>query len=777
MGLRSRWKSVPTYWQELIIASLSTMMVYGLSVHYNWYDFLHDKVVSYDRMADHGYFQLDELFVVALFLVPYLGLFAWRRWSEAMGLLHEREQDLEKVRAAKVQAETANRTKSQFLANMSHEIRTPMNAIMGMTDLVLDGDLTDEQKENLAIVKSSAQSLLQVINDILDFSKIEAGKLELASTEFSLQKVISDTVKSLSVRANEKRLELACRVAPNSHDALIGDPYRLRQVLVNLLGNAIKFTQEGEIVVSADTELAEDDQVRVHLSVRDTGIGISNSEQQRIFDAFTQVDGSSTRRFGGTGLGLAISTRLVELMSGHIWVDSERGKGSNFHFTAVFQINQSAEHLESRTHAELKGTRALIADDNATNRLILEEVLTNWQMSVTSVASGEAALAALRNASVMGKPFQLALLDAMMPEVDGFEVAQRCKSDREISTATIMILSSADADSDAARCRQLGIASYLRKPIGTHELREAVVAALSSMPIKRTTAGPVPTPLLDGPLRWNILLAEDNILNQRVAASILKKKGHFVQPVNNGKEALEALACERFDLVLMDVQMPELDGFEATRAIRHQEEQTGQHIPIIAMTAHAMKGDRERCLDAGMDDYLAKPVEPKALYAVVDSWGAWAKERNGQLLSVARFASERSVESSESRVTKLKAPEANQIDAEVFDVIGLQARVENDLELLDEMVELYLSSSPLLLEEIETAVEEHNADKLVRGAHTLKGVLRNMCATNCADAAFELEKVGKSNQFDGAGQSLATLKNEYQRLNEVLKDVVKGTTA
>ncbi len=773
MTSRKRWKSLPNYVQELIIAVVSTMMFYGLANHYDLYEYLHDVVAKYNDIGERYYLPLDELFVVALFVVPYLGLFAWRRWSEVKRLLHEREQDLREVRAAKDQAELANRSKSEFLANMSHEIRTPMNAIIGMTELVLDSDLTHEQKENLEIVRTSSQSLLQIINDILDFSKIEAGKLELASTQFSLQRVLSDTVKSLSVRANEKKLELACRVAPDAHDALIGDPHRLRQVLVNLLGNAIKFTQQGEIVVSADSESLEDNQVRVHISVRDTGMGISKDQQRRIFEAFTQVDGSSTRRFGGTGLGLAISTRLVSLMGGHLWVDSEPGKGSTFHFTIVFQHDELAENSQSTPPRELYGTRVLIVDDNATNRMILEEAVTNWQMSATCVDTGPAGLEALRGASASEKPFHLVLLDAVMPEMGGFEVAARIKADPALSSSAILMLSSADVDADASRCRELGIARSLRKPIGTHELHEAIVAVLSGAPVKTTPARTSPGPAAEDVPRWNILLAEDNIVNQRVAASILKKKGHFVQPVNNGKEALEALACERFDLVLMDVQMPEMDGFETSRAIRKREEQSGQHIPIIAMTAHAMKGDRERCLDAGMDDYLAKPVEPKALYAVVDSWGMWARTGNPQPRTGAVAATSAPAESPIRREDwNPKSPIV--ADSEVFDLGSLRARVENDLELLDELVELYFSSSPLLVAEIEAAVSERNAEKLVRGAHTLKGVLRNMCATNCADAAFELEKLAKANELEHADESLAALKNEYERLNVVLKDTVKG---
>ncbi len=644
MVSQMRWKNLPDYVQELVLIAFSTVMVYGLANHYDAYDYLCGKVAAYNDVAEQYNLPLDELFVVAIFLVPSLGLFAWRRWWEVKSLLTEREQDLCDVRIAKEQAESANRTKSEFLANMSHEIRTPMNAIMGMTDLLLDSNLSGEQRENMQLVKTSSQSLLQIINDILDFSKIEAGKLELTPTEFSLEKVLSDTVKSLSVRAHEKQLELACRVAPSPRDALVGDPLRLRQVLVNLIGNAIKFTQQGEIVLSAESEMTDDGLVRVHFAVRDTGIGISKEQQQRIFDAFTQADGSSTRRFGGTGLGLAISTRLVALMGGHIWVDSEIGKGSTFHFTANFGLNEAAANLLPARRGELAGVRVLIVDDNATNRLILEEAVKGWQMSATCADGGVSALEAMHGAAIMGKPFQLVLLDAMMPEMDGFEVARRCKDDARIASATILMLSSADVDSDAARCRETGVSRYLRKPIGLPELHDAMTAALGGKADSAVSNPPAAAPPGGETVTtWNILLAEDNVVNQKVAVSILQKKGHFVQAVSNGNEALEAHACERFDLVLMDVQMPEMDGFEATGAIRARERRTGRHIPVIAMTAHAMKGDRERCLAAGMDDYLAKPVEPKALYAAVDSWGAWARAGHAQPSNTRTARSSRSI--------------------------------------------------------------------------------------------------------------------------------------
>jgi signal transduction histidine kinase/CheY-like chemotaxis protein len=767
-----RWKMIPIYAKELLLIALTTAVVYGVANHYDTYDYLCSIVSTYNDVAESYHLPLDELFVVAIFLVPALGIFAWRRWSEVKTLLIQREQDLYELRIAKEQADSANRSKSEFLANMSHEIRTPMNAIIGMTDLVLDSDLSHEQQENLQIVKTSSESLLRIINDILDFSKIEAGKLELDCVDFDLHKVLNDTAKSLSIRAHEKNVELACRIPAQTPHRLVGDPLRLQQVLVNLLGNAIKFTESGEVVLTVESEPVDGVQSRLHFAVRDTGVGISSENQRKIFEAFTQADGSSTRRFGGTGLGLAISARLVRLMGGHIWVDSEPGKGSTFHFTALFGASTEPMLENFSRNTDLTDLRVIIVDDNATNRLILEEAVSDWQMRPTCVEKGSSALETLRRAAELGKPFALVLLDAVMPEMDGFEVARRCKAELTLAGTTIIMLSSADSDGDTARCREMGIAHYLRKPVSTSELHDAVVAALGRAPAQVRPKRACTKNNSESAQRLNILLAEDNVVNQRVAVSMLEKRGHAVQAVVNGKEVLEALACERFDLVLMDVQMPEMDGLEATVAIRQKEQDTGRHIPIIAMTAHAMKGDRERCLESGMDDYLSKPVERNALNTVLKRWGSAGQQNLSQAAST--HSSEVSGRKAPIWADPRKASDNIPTGAEIFDLSALRSRVEDDLDLLAEMIDLYLSSSPLLMTEIESAVAAQDAEKIHRAAHTLKGALKNMCATACAEAALQLEMIGRAGDVDRAAEPLAILKGEFQRLQSVLTRVAEG---
>ncbi len=657
-----------------------------------------------------------------------------------------RDRTSELVDATHV-AEEANQAKSEFLANMSHEIRTPLNGIIGMTELALDTGLSLEQREYLTMVKSSADALLSILNDILDFSKIEMRKLELEQIPFSVRDHLADLLKPLALRAEQKDLEVVCHVLPDVPSVAVGDPGRLRQVLVNLVGNAIKFTERGQILVQVEMVSKTTGEMVLHYFVSDSGMGIPADKQQAIFEPFKQADGSTTRRFGGTGLGLAISSTLVELMGGKIWLESEPLEGSTFHFTAQLGITDARPEPPA---VNLTDLRVLIVDDNSVNRRVLHDLLVRWRMRPTVVDSGASALRALIEATERHEPFALVLLDANMPEMDGFEVARRIRDTENLGGATIMMLSSSGHYDESNKCREVGIATHLTKPVDQRELLSAIGRVLAREPGQRAV---LPSTMLPAELperRLRVLLAEDNAVNQRLAASLLERRGHKVTIAGNGREALKAVRAGAFDVVLMDVQMPEMGGFEATAAIRALEA-GGQiaHVPIVAMTAHAMKGDRERCLAAGMDDYLTKPLDPRHLCALVEQMAG------AQALAETPAAEKRAA----------SADEGATLSAEVL------ARVGGDRELLAEISRLFVDDAPRHLEHIRHALDARDGEALRRAAHGLKGAAANFDAEGVVGAARALEEMGRTSDFTAHDAEWQSLTRETDRLISILRTV------
>ena len=653
-------------------------------------------------------------------------------------------QRAEVMYRAKLAAEAASRTKSEFLASMSHEIRTPLNAIIGLVELMLTSDLPPDQREDLDVVKSSAYSLLSIINNILDFSKIEAGKLEFEKTPFGFRQFMDESLKIMGMKSHEKGIELAYRVAPGVPDRILGDPVRLRQILLNLVDNAIKFSDKGEVIVSAAVQSKEDYEVVLQISVADSGIGIPEDKQRSIFGAYNQGDPSTLRQYGGTGLGLAVSAQLVDLMGGNIKLKSQPSQGSCFRFTARFIIQQDGgQHQPEVTHPDLAGLNVLVVDDNDSGRKITLEILEELQIRAAAAGPQEAREILYRS-KTQKEPFDLILIDSDMPETDGFSLAAWIINQQQSDAGIIMLLTFPHLKRKA-ELETLGIAAGIVKPFGASELAGVILSALGIEEAKAESSALTQKKAIRVPSRsLKILVAEDTAFNQKFIQRLLDRWNHQISLVGNGREALEALKNESFDIVLMDVQMPLVNGLEATKTIRLDEQQSKNHMPIIAMTAHAIKGDRERCLEAGMDEYISKPIDSDKLFDAIE------------------------------KLTKASGnPDGTEDLSPAIDKEALLKAFDDDWNFLKEVVDVFLSDYPRLLDDLRRAHKERDSDTLMRAAHSLKGMMKNFQAEPAAEVAFELEKKGKEENFDGVPDTIETLAGQVAEVDKILRGILE----